>query len=304
MYQGPDPKTVNLNYPNHTHELITCLINGEQKRIIQDRYLRKFGYTKETYLAKFVDAPLKSLAASESYRQAALNDGGMRARNMTRLNAEGPDGDFQKNRRKSRREFLDSDDSKEYRKYLSDKAKKQHDGQGLSDAVRAYFNERYQGSEHQEKKREAFLADNPVYREGVVDKARETYIRNHEAGLHDDPKGTKKKQYKDTSLTYQSSYELDFLEYCESRGIIHLVQNAKTLRDNLYPRRYYLPDYIIAESTVVEVKSWYIQKLGEEKFGPAHLDEKRALVERKGFQWLYLLDKDYTELNALLNILE
>lgn len=304
MYSGPNPKDVNPNYPDHTYDKVTCLVSGEQKKIIQDRYLAKYGFSREQYQQVFSGAPLKSLSASESYRTFSLLLRDARSANMTKLNTSGPDSDFQKKRYEGHQSFLDSDDSKKYREYMRDKAKKQHEEQGLADAVRAYFNERYEGSQNQQKRRERFLRDNPVYRPGVVDKSKETYIRNHEAGLHNDPKGTKKKQYKDTSLTYQSSYELDFLEYCESAGILHLVQNAKTLRDKWYPRKYYLPDYVVAESMVVEVKSWYIEKLHNEKYGLEHLNEKRALVERHGFQWLYVLDKDYTELNAILSILE
>lgn len=297
LYDGPEPKSINGDYPDHTYELITCLVNGEQKKILQDRYLQKFGYTKEKYQSEFANAPVKSLMASDNYRRAALNDGGVRSRNMKEIRKN---PEISEKAIKTRRIFLDSDDSKEYREYLSEKAKRQHAEHGLTDSARAYFTSTYQGSEHQEKKRKMFLEDNPVYRPGIIDKMKETYIRNHDAGLHDDPKGTKKKRYHDTGLTYQSSYELDFLNYCEKAGILKYVKNAKTMRDALYPKKYYLPDYLLFDEYIVEIKSWYIEKLGEEKLGVGILQEKRALVERSGFKWLYILEKDYSELNKIV----
>lgn len=170
MYTGPNPKDVNPNYPDHTYDEVTCLVSGEQKRIIQNRYLAKYGSSREEYQRAFPGAPLKSLAASESYQNAALNDGGMRSKTMMNLNTSGHDSIFQTKRRNGKRVFLESDDSKEYREYLSYKLTRQHEEHGQADKVREYFQTTYQGSEHQQQKRERFLSDNPVYQPGVVDK--------------------------------------------------------------------------------------------------------------------------------------
>jgi hypothetical protein len=275
-------------------------VSGEQRKIIHDRYLVKYGSSREDYQLRFPGAPLKSLSASQSYRNAALNDNGMRSETMTKLNTSGPDSDFQKKRYAGHQSFLDSDDSKEYREYLSGKAKKQHADGGLDDSIRNYFETIYRGSDDQLQRRMRLLENNPSHNPEMVDKAKETYIRNHDAGLHDNPKGTKKKIYKDTTLTYQSSYEYHFLQYCENNAILHLVKNAKTMRDAYYPKKYYLPDFILANDYVVEIKSWYIEKLGYEKLGEDIIVQKKALVERQGLRWLYILDKDYAELESLI----
>lgn len=66
------------------------------------------------------------------------------------------------------------------------------------------------------------------------------------------------KKFKDTELYYQSTYELDFLELCESIGIIHKVRNGNTY--------YYinkigglLTDFCIGNYEI-EIKSTYIME--------------------------------------------
>lgn len=246
-YTGPNPKDINADYPEHTYELITCLINGEQKRIIQDRYLVKLGCSKQKYNELFPGAPTKSNAASDSYAKAALNDGGVRSNNITKLNNSGRDSEFQQNRREGHDDWLQSDDSTWYKDMMAEKAKEQHKN-GLSDAVRDYFKNVYPGSEVQKQQSERMSGgNNIVHKPGVIDKITASWIKNHDAGLHDDPKGTRKKKYKDYPLTYQSSYELDFLELCEQLNIIDRITNAKTMKDAQYPRKYYLPDYITGQ---------------------------------------------------------
>jgi len=316
-YQGPNPKDINPEYPDHTYEQIVCLANGELKKILQNRYLQKYGYTRETYLEKFPDAPIKSYSAVDSYRNAALNDGGMRSNNMTKSNNSGPDSEFQKNRVAAQRKFLDSEDSVEYRKWLGEKAKKQHEDGELPDSVRRYFVEKYLGSDDQKNRQTRMSGENNlVHKLGVLDKIANTKLERYGSSTYNNVEKSietrrnnhdgksfyldlTKRQYKNYEISYQSTYEYHFLEYCENKNIINSVKNAKTLKDDLYPGKYYIPDYILFDEYSVEVKSWYIQQR-QDMITPDHIKNKKDLVERHGYKWLYLLDKNYEDLDVII----
>ena len=294
MYNGPDPKNIDINYPVHTYELITCLVNGEQKRIIQNRYLLKYGISKVEYLIKFPDAPIKSLAAAESYRKAASTEEGRKRRSDTITNLNLNNADFQEKRKAATKEFLDSDRSTEYRKLNSDRAKEQHKN-GQAEFVKKYFTERYQGSENQKEKSKRLKINNPGASPEAREKSRQTYIKNSDQGLHNKETKFKKKLYKETTLMYQSSYELDFLELCNKEGLLDRIKNSPCFSAMGYPYNFYAPDYILDDIYVIEIKSWYIENL-QEKRCPGIIKKKEELVISKGYKFLYIKDKDYTEL--------
>lgn len=298
MYTGPSPNSINENYPDHTYEQIVCLVSGEQKRIIQDRYLQKFGYTKEIYIIEFPGAPLKSLAASESYRKSAMSEQGQKQRSNAMKNLNLHNKEFQENRKKGCDEFWNSDSSLVIRSAASEKAKIQHRTTDLNDCVRRYFTTAYIGSEDQLDRSVRATKNNPGSRPEVKKKIRETYIKNSELGLHNKETKFKKKKYKNTNLIYQSTYELDFLELCDSKNTLGRIKNAPCFSDKNYPYNFYAPDYMLDNKFVIEIKSWYIEKL-QEKRCPGLLKKKEQLIIDKGYKFLYIKDKDYSE---LLNI--
>lgn len=294
MYGGPNPKDINLTFSDHTYDKVVCLLNGETKSIMQDRYLRKFGSSKDDYLSRFPGAPLLSCGYSDAIRAHASSDKGRKSRsnNMTRLNLH--DTDFKKKRNKATQEFRDSDRSLDYRAALSEKAKLQHKN-GLEDSVRDYYTNRFPGSQHQKEQSKRMRENNPGARPDVIEKSKATYIANHNHGYH----ATTKNKFKDYDLQYQSSYEHKFLLYCEEKGIIDHISRSPTFKDADYPRRYYLPDYILYGEYVVEIKSWYIEKKQEE-LRPGITAEKSSLIIRSGYKWLYIVDFDYTELDQII----
>lgn len=287
MYRGPDPRDIDINFPEHTYEFIVCLLDGSQRKIIQERTLKNdYGVTKKEYLEKFPEAPLMSLSAKEQ-----------RSKTMRSLNLNNKD--FQEKRKKASKEFLDSDRSLEYRKAQAEKAKEQHKN-GLDISVKKYFEERYIGSNDQKDRKTRFKKNNPNYKIGVREKKKETYIKNSELGLHNRETKYKKKKYKDTNLIYQSRYELDFLEFCEKNNILDKIQNSPCFTDENYPYNFYAPDYIFDKEYVVEIKSWYIENLQEKRY-PGILDIKKNLIESKGYKFLYIRDKDYSVLDYILS---
>jgi hypothetical protein len=298
MYTGPEPKSINENFPDHTYELITCLISGEQKRSLLNKYLSKFNLSRESYLEKFPGAPLMSYSSRDAYRKSALSEEGRKTRsnNITKLNLT--DTNFQKKRQDAVTGFLNSDRSHPYRLNASKKAKLQHQN-GLDDSIRHYFKTRYIGSDDQMNRSKRARKNNPGTREDVKQKSKDTYIRNVNLGLHNKETKFKKRLFKDTSLTYQSSYEEDFLLRCEAFQIIDKIQNAPCLTDASYPYRYYQPDYIFDNQYVIEIKSWYVENLQEKKC-PGITKLKEGLVIQKGYKFIYIKDKDYTQFNNII----
>jgi hypothetical protein len=237
------------------------------------------------------------MAASESYRRAALSENGRKIRSETITHLNLHNLDFQEKRKKSCKNFLNSDQSLEYRKLSSERAKNQHKN-GQADYVRLYFAERYQGSNVQKEKSIRAKMNNPGNAPGAREKMRDTYIRNSELGLHNKETKFKKKKYKDTDLIYQSSYELDFLDFCEKSNLLGRIKNSPCFTSEDYPYNFYAPDFILDNMIVIEIKSWYVENLQEKRY-PGILDIKRQLVESKGYNFLYIRDKDYTILRDL-----
>lgn len=213
-----------------------------------------------------------------------------RSANMKKLNLE--NSEFQEKRIAGFKKFLDSDDSIEYRIKKSELAKEQHKN-GQAEHVKKYFKEKYQGSDTQKRASDRLKTNNPNNIPGVQEKKKNTYIQNSEKGLHNKETRFKKKRYGSTELIYQSSYELDFLKYCDQNNILHRIANAPILTSKDYPYNYYLPDFLIDNEYIVEIKSWYIEETQEKKY-PGILAIKKALVESKGYKFLYIRDKDYS----------
>lgn len=103
-------------------------------------------------------------------------------------------------------------------------------------------------------------------------------------------------KYKDTDLKYQGSYELDFIEYCCSRNIY--IENGPSIKyEMLNKSRVYHSDFLIRDmNLIVEVKSTYT--LNDD------YDEnllKRQYSINSGYKFLFIIDKDYREIEKLIN---
>lgn len=218
-----------------------------------------------------------------------------RSNNMKKLNLENKL--FQEKRIAGFRKFLESEESSSYRIKKAEQAKEQHKN-GQAEHVKKYFKEKYQGSEEQRKASERMKINNPNNIPGVQEKKKKTYIQNSENGLYDKETKFRKKRYNNTDLFYQSSYELDFLKYCNQHNILHRITKAPILTDKDYPYNYYSPDYLLDNKYIIEIKSWYIEKIQEKKY-PGILTIKKALVESKGYVFLYIRDKDYSAIQVI-----
>jgi len=299
MYKGIEPKEINPEWPEHSFEYITCLTDGKSKKVIHERYLNKQGYTRESYQLTFQGAPLISDKSSMAYQKAASSVSGKKRRSetLTKLNS---DDNFKKVRNEGVLKFWQSDKSLERREKSSERIQIQYEN-GLSDTVREYYRTRFQGSDNQQDKSKRFQENNPSTDPKIRQRMTETYIKNQLNGKHN-VVTYRKKQFRETKIYYQSTYELDFLEYAFNiKGLTEKeVSNAPALSDNSYTHHYYEPDFLLFGTYVVEIKSWYIEQL-QERNSPGILLDKISLVKRKGYKWIYVKDKDYSELDKLIS---
>ena len=108
----------------------------------------------------------------------------------------------------------------------------------------------------------------------------------------------KVKQYKETNLCYQSSYEYHFLEFCENNNILDKVKNGNIYNFLLEECDYgfrTITDFCI-DNIEIEIKSTYILK---KQGGKTVIDIKRCSVERTGKSYLLILNKNYNEFKEL-----
>ena len=108
--------------------------------------------------------------------------------------------------------------------------------------------------------------------------------------------GFKRRTYND--ISYQGSYELDFVKFCISNNKIlsKPIKIKYILNENTH---YYFPDFFIEEYNLIcEIKSSYYYKLDIEK---NILKEK--YTKELGYNFLFIIDKNYDDLKKIINTL-
>ena len=106
--------------------------------------------------------------------------------------------------------------------------------------------------------------------------------------------GLKTKKYDNTELSYQGTYELDFLEKYYDRLKIEKINPIQYfLNENSH---YYHPDFYLPEyNLIIEVKSSYTYNYDLDK----NLAKKEYSI-KGGYNFMFIIDKDYTDLNSTL----
>lgn len=294
IYLGPKPKSINPNWPDHQYDKITCLIDGSQHKSLA-KYLTMLGSSKSLYLKKFPDAPIISQKTRENYQRAANKPEAKKKRSETITKLNHSDSQFQEKRIKGFKKFLDSEKGSEYKKLASERTKKQHRETDLDDKIRNYFKTTFVGSKDQKRRSNFMKENNPSFNDTSVKKRIKTQIKNN--SLHNN--GYPIHKFRDSKLFYQSSYELDFLEYCVDKLGID-IKNIKNGKHFITENDHYVSDFILFDKYNVEIKSSYIEQIQLDK-NPTLLIERHKTVEEKGYIWLYIKDKNYSELDLLFN---
>jgi len=107
------------------------------------------------------------------------------------------------------------------------------------------------------------------------------------------------RNYKDTNLYYQGSYEYDFLELCENKGIINEIENGNSY--NYIPKHKKHGHRLLTDFSYnnyeIEIKSTYIL---EKQGGEDKINAKRDSVIYNGVDYILILDKNYEEFLRLI----
>lgn len=147
----------------------------------------------------------------------------------------------------------------------------------------------------------------PNQSEIVKKNKEESYIKNFgvKCPMHDENiflkcqiNGLKRNRFKNSSLHYQGSYELDFLN---KYFYFINIENGKTHKyffegkNRIYYSDFYIPLY----NLIVEVKSKYYYK--REKY--KNIRKKESVIN-EGYNYIMILDKYYTEFEKLLKTIK
>lgn len=105
------------------------------------------------------------------------------------------------------------------------------------------------------------------------------------------------KTYKDYDLYYQGSYELKFLEFCETQNIISDITNGHTIHYKFIDKdRIYYPDFYFKKlNLIVEVKSTYTFNFDLDK----NLAKRTACIER-GYNFIFVIDNKFEAFHQLI----
>jgi hypothetical protein len=108
--------------------------------------------------------------------------------------------------------------------------------------------------------------------------------------------GFSMKKHIETGLYYRGTYELDFLNYCLNNRInINQGKRFTYLFEN--EDHYYFSDFYLKEKNlIIEIKSDYYWN----KYLSKNL-EKMKSVKDSGFDFLLILNKDYTEFRKIIS---
>lgn len=103
--------------------------------------------------------------------------------------------------------------------------------------------------------------------------------------------------YYNDELFSQGTYELDFLNYCEVNNIIDMISNGPSIEYEINDKNhvYHSDFYIEKLNLIIEIKSSYTYNIDLEK----NLS-KEKYSKIKGFNFIFIIDKDYTKLNEYI----
>ena len=140
--------------------------------------------------------------------------------------------------------------------------------------------------------------DNPMKSNEIYQRFRDTNIKKYgvEYPAQDSTifNKTQKSQFKVkeyNGIKYQGTYELDFLEFCDNNNILSKISKIKSIKYEFNNKeKYYHPDFFIEElNLIIEIKSYYYYNLYLEK----NLCKQESCI-RKGYNFIFIINKDYT----------
>lgn len=107
--------------------------------------------------------------------------------------------------------------------------------------------------------------------------------------------GRKRKPFRDTNISYQASYELDFLEkYYDKYPDIQRGPTIKYFYNN-EPKNYFPDFYIPSLNLIVEIKNSYHAEIDKEQ-----LKAKETEVRKLGYNFIMFINKDYSKFKEII----
>jgi len=153
-------------------------------------------------------------------------------------------------------------------------------------------------SEKKEKQKNTFLRNYGVTNYSKTKKFRELASKNMCKYNENVNNNHTIKYYKDTDIYYQSKYEYDFLEYCETHNLLQLIKNSPTFKYiNESFGNWHIPDFLFNNKYIIEIKSTYWLK---RQGGWNKLNAKKESVEESGYKYILILDKNMSEFLEIL----
>ncbi|MFW6311882.1 MAG: DUF7487 domain-containing protein [Nanoarchaeota archaeon] len=139
------------------------------------------------------------------------------------------------------------------------------------------------GVEQIKKKKKTWLekygVENPLQNKEVLDKNLKSR--------------RKIKKFNSSGLTYQGSYELDFLEKFYDKIDVENAPSIPYIFEN--KNKVYHPDfYIPSKNLIIEIKSTYILKLDKE------IKYKEKACLNNGYEYMLILEKNYSDFKKIL----
>lgn len=160
------------------------------------------------------------------------------------------------------------------------------------------------------KRKNTFLerlgVDNPMKSEKIYNKFKKNNLikygcefpaQNLEIFIKTQKSGLKIKEYK--GINYQGTYELDFLKKMESLNLLNKIEDIEPI-EYLFENstHFYFPDFYIKEcNLIVEIKSSHTF----EKHYLKNIEKKKS-CERKLYNFIFIIEKDYTEFENEMRI--
>jgi uncharacterized alkaline shock family protein YloU len=145
---------------------------------------------------------------------------------------------------------------------------------------------------------ERYGVKNPAMSEEIKERVKKTNLErygyewpNQNIDVYNKIKSKMFRTKKYRNLFYKSTYELDFIKYCEINGIE--ITNAPSINYTMENvNRVYFPDFYIPKTnTIVEIKSTYTYEKEKEQ----NL-LKEYFTKKEGFNFIFIIDKNYQEI--------
>lgn len=145
----------------------------------------------------------------------------------------------------------------------------------------------------------------PMTNKTVMTKFKNTMMKNHgvffsnqSTIIFNKQQKSSLKRYDYKHLTYQGSYEFDFINICESLNIINDISECESLKYSFNDvNKIYYPDFYISKyNLIIEIKSsYYYLKYYEKNIA------KMNRCKELGYNFIFIIDKKY---ELFLNIIK